>query len=114
MLAKPSRLTTPRPSRTQFLLPFSLSSSAKGGYDNPSLIAMFVLGPLFLVAYTVYEWKWARFPSSPIRLIKNRTFATAVIIDFIYMVAGYLQLNYLSSCVALRSYGILLALFSSG
>ncbi|GAA5821539.1 hypothetical protein JCM3770_000861 [Rhodotorula araucariae] len=81
------------------LLPFSLKSSAKGGYNNPSLIAMFVLGPVFLAAYAIYEWKWARFPSSPIRLIKNRTFMTAVLIDFIYMLAGYMQLNYLASYV---------------
>ncbi|GAA6003973.1 uncharacterized protein JCM10292_000631 [Rhodotorula paludigena] len=81
------------------LLPFSLSSTAKGGYSNPSLIAMFVVGILCLMAYTVYEWRFAKFPSMPIRLIKNRTFMTAVVIDTIYQLAGYLQLQYLASYV---------------
>ncbi|BGP13623.1 hypothetical protein JCM10213v2_001555 [Rhodosporidiobolus nylandii] len=82
------------------LLGFGWSlSGAKGGYSNPSLIAMYVVGALCLVAYPFYEYYGARFPSAPMRLIKNRTFVTAIIIDFIYMVAGYMQLLYLSSYV---------------
>jgi hypothetical protein len=106
------------------LLPFSLSVNAENGYKNPSLIAMFVVGALCLVAYCVYEALWARFPTAPVRLLKNRTFISAVIvssslsplshslcyesiltlfhaaqIDFIYMVAGYMNLTYLSSYV---------------
>ncbi|GAA5990182.1 hypothetical protein JCM11641_004247 [Rhodosporidiobolus odoratus] len=81
------------------LLPFSLSSGAKGGYNNPSLIAMFAVGCICLILYPIYEYYFAKYPSAPIRLIKNKTFITAVIIDFIYLLAGYLQLLYLSSYV---------------
>lgn len=81
------------------LLPFSLSVNAENGYKNPSLIAMFVVGALCLIAYCAYEALWAKFPTAPVRLLKNRTFLSAVVIDFIYMVAGYMNLTYLSSYV---------------
>ncbi|GAA5861628.1 hypothetical protein JCM8547_000687, partial [Rhodosporidiobolus lusitaniae] len=79
------------------LLPFSLSKYADHGYHNRSLIAMFVVGALCLIAYVPYELKWAKYPSAPLRLIKNKTFLTAVVIDFIYMMAGYIHSLYLSS-----------------
>ncbi|GAA6006225.1 uncharacterized protein JCM10292_000027 [Rhodotorula paludigena] len=79
------------------LLPFSLAPQAKGGWNNPSMIAMLVVGALCLLCFPLYEWKVARYPSAPNRLLRNRTFVTAVIIDFIYMLAGYLQLLYIAS-----------------
>lgn len=84
---------------TLLLLPFSLQAGAEKGYRNPSLIAMFVVGGLCLIAYCGYEAVFARYPTAPVRLLKNRTFVTAIIIDFIYMVAGYMNLTYLSSYV---------------
>lgn len=63
------------------LLPFSLSVNADNGYKNPSLIAMFVVGALCLIAYCVYEALWAKFPTAPIRLLKNRTFISAVVVS---------------------------------
>lgn len=63
------------------LLPFSLSVNAENGYKNPSLIAMFVVGGICLISYCVYEALWARFPTAPIRLLKNRTFISAVIVS---------------------------------
>lgn len=81
------------------LIPFSLSTTAIGGYKNPSLIAMFVVGGLLLLAYVAYEYFFAMFPTAPRRLLKNKTFVTAVIIDFIYMVAGYMNLTYIYSYV---------------
>lgn len=65
------------------LLPFSLSVNADNGYKNPSLIAMFVVGGVCLVAYCFYEAFWARFPTAPIRLLKNRTFISAVVVSTI-------------------------------
>lgn len=81
------------------LLPFSLYSSAIGGYSNPSLIAMFVVGGVLLILYAVYELKFAPFPSMPKRVLMNRTFIVAVIIDFFYMAGEMLLLLYLSSYV---------------
>ncbi|GAA5862310.1 hypothetical protein JCM8547_007597 [Rhodosporidiobolus lusitaniae] len=79
------------------LLPFSLASGANGGYHNPSLIAMFVIGGVLLISYAVFEAKWARFPSAPMRLLGNKNFVLTIFIDFIYMMAGTLQLLYLAS-----------------
>ncbi|ORY62845.1 major facilitator superfamily domain-containing protein [Leucosporidium creatinivorum] len=81
------------------LLPFSLYGGARGGFKNNSLIAMLAIGSACLIAYPLYEWKWAKFPSMPKRILLNRSFVTAVVINFVYMLAAYLQLLYLSSYV---------------
>lgn len=67
------------------LLPFSLKTYADGGWKNPSMIAMMVVGGILLIAYVVYEILWARVPSAPRRLVFNKTFLMAVIIDSTYM-----------------------------
>lgn len=66
------------------LLPFSLKTYAQNGWRNPSLIAMMVVGGLLLIAYVVYEIKWAKMPSAPRRLVFNKTFIMAIIIDSFY------------------------------
>lgn len=81
------------------LLPFSLYPYADKGWKNPSLIAMMVLGGVFLIVYVVYEIFVAPFPSAPRRVVLNKTFVMSVIIDFIYMMAGNLRSLYLSSYV---------------
>ncbi|GAA5873360.1 hypothetical protein JCM16303_001101 [Sporobolomyces ruberrimus] len=81
------------------LLPFSLYGGAKGGFENRSLIAMMAVGSLCLILYPVYEWKFAKYPSMPKRILLNRSFATAVLINVVYFIAAYLQLLYLSSYV---------------
>lgn len=53
----------------QLLLPFSLEPYSSNGYANRSLIAMFVVGGLCLIAYAIYEPKWAPFPSAPKRVL---------------------------------------------
>lgn len=67
------------------LLPFSLKTYADNGWRNRSLIAMMIVGGLLLIAYVVYEWKFAVVPSAPRRLLKNKTFIMAIIIDTFYM-----------------------------
>lgn len=67
------------------LLPFSLKTYADGGWRNRSMIAMMIVGGFCLIAYVVYEVKWARMPSAPRRLVFNKTFVMCIVIDFIYM-----------------------------
>lgn len=81
------------------LLPFSLYSTAEGKWHNPSMIAMVVVGGILLIVFTLYEMYLAPFPCMPKRIITNRTFICAVIIDFIYMLAGYIRSTYFSSYV---------------
>lgn len=66
------------------LLPFSLKTYAIGGWKNPSLIAMMVVGGVLLICYVIYEIKWAKMPSAPRRLVFNKTFVMAVVIDSFY------------------------------
>ncbi|ONH68513.1 Siderophore iron transporter 3 [Cyberlindnera fabianii] len=79
------------------LLPLSLYTSAKNHWKNPSLIAMFIVGGILLIVYTIYELYLAPVPSMPKRILANRTFMTAVCIDFFYQCGGMIRLAYLSS-----------------
>ncbi|KAH8601945.1 putative siderophore iron transporter [Bisporella sp. PMI_857] len=81
------------------LLLFSLKTYADGGWKNRSMIAMMVVGFVLLVAYVVYEMKWAKVPSAPRRLLFNRTFIMAIIIDSFYFLAGNMRGLYWSSYV---------------
>lgn len=81
------------------LLPFSLYANADNHWKNPSLIAMLVVGALCLIAYAIYEIWWAPYPSMPKRVLFNRTFCVAAVIDFFHMCAGMLRLLYFSSYV---------------
>ncbi|KAK5988792.1 Siderophore iron transporter 3 [Cladobotryum mycophilum] len=81
------------------LLPFSLKTYAKHGWRNESLIAMMVVGGILLIAYVVYEMKWARVPSAPRRLLLNKTFILAIVIDAFYFLAGNIRSLYWSSYV---------------
>ncbi|CCH46048.1 Siderophore iron transporter [Wickerhamomyces ciferrii] len=81
------------------LLPFSLYQGAENQWKNPSIIAMIAVGAILLILYTIYEFWFAPFPSMPKRVLLNRTFMTAVFIDFFYMFAGYIKMLYFSSYV---------------
>jgi len=76
------------------LLPFSLYSNADNQWGNPSLISMLIIGTICLILYTIYEFWFAPFPSMPKRVLLNRTFMTAVTIDFFYQCGGMIRLLY--------------------
>ena len=80
------------------LTPFTLSSTAKGGYTNPSLIALLCVGGVCFIAWTVWDGFFAAYPIMPRRIL-NRTFLACVAIDFMYYFSGYLTDTYLSSWV---------------
>ncbi|KAF9020549.1 MFS general substrate transporter [Hymenopellis radicata] len=79
-------------------LPFTLYADAKGGWHNPSMIAMVTVGGLLLIAFAVYEVKFASHPLMPKRVL-NRTFIGAVLIDVLYMLSGNMRSTYYSSWV---------------
>lgn len=55
----------------ELLLPFSLKSYADNGYANRSLVAMFVVGGICLIAWLVWEIRFAPFPTAPKRLLSE-------------------------------------------
>ncbi|GHJ87473.1 hypothetical protein NliqN6_3875 [Naganishia liquefaciens] len=80
------------------LLPFTLSAGAKGGYDNPSMIAMFVCGGCIFIFFCVWEWKFANYPLQS-KHVLNRSFLCSVVIDFMYYLSGYISDTYFTSWI---------------
>ncbi|WVQ79992.1 hypothetical protein IAT38_002093 [Cryptococcus sp. DSM 104549] len=78
------------------LSPFTLSSTAQGGYKNPSLIAMLVVGGVLFIAFCLWEWKFTAFPIMP-RRVFNKTFLCSTAIDVIYFFSGSIGGTYWSS-----------------
>ncbi|EPY52325.1 siderophore-iron transporter Str3 [Schizosaccharomyces cryophilus OY26] len=76
------------------LLPFSLVSYAKNGWRNPSMIAMIIVGGIILIIFGLYELFLAPYPLCPRRILFNKTFMMAVVIDFFYYFGGYIQSLY--------------------
>lgn len=81
------------------LLPLTLANNAKGRWHNPSMIAMIVLGPIFLIAFGIYEWKFSPKPLAPGRFLKNPSVVIASLIGFFDFVSFYLTYTYLYSFV---------------
>jgi hypothetical protein len=60
---------------------------------------MLVVGSILLIAFIVWEWRFAPSPMLTKKLLTNRTFLLAVTIDFFYFMAGNLRSLYWSSYV---------------
>lgn len=50
--------------------------------EPASMIAMIVLGPIFLIAFGIYEWKFSPKPLAPGRFLKNPSVVIASLIGF--------------------------------
>ena len=74
---------------TLILLPFTLYTTAVGGWRNASLIAMEVVGWVVLAAFFVWELCGASCPLQSRRLL-NRTFICCVIINSNYFMVYYI------------------------
>ncbi|CAO1615295.1 unnamed protein product [Parajaminaea phylloscopi] len=81
------------------LLPFNLRSSAKGGWKNPSIIAMLVVGVVLLIAYALYESFVAPKPMMTRRIVYNRAFLCAVFVDIFTQMSSFVKATYFSSFV---------------
>lgn len=81
------------------LLPFSLYSSASGGWSNPSMIAMIVCGGVILIGFCIWEMRFASHPIMNKRIWYNRTFLMAVTIDIFYFMSGNLRSTYYGSYI---------------
>ncbi|WWC91110.1 uncharacterized protein L201_006051 [Kwoniella dendrophila CBS 6074] len=80
------------------LLPFTLYSSAKNHWKNPSLIAMFVVGGILMIVFTVWELRFAKHPIMPRRIL-NKSLICSCVIDFSYYLSGYIHSTYYLSWV---------------
>ena len=64
------------------LIALTLSAQAVGGWSNPSIIAMIVLGPLIIITFAVYEIFFAKYPLIPGHMIRNKAVMCAAFIGF--------------------------------
>ncbi|KAH7360218.1 major facilitator superfamily domain-containing protein [Rhexocercosporidium sp. MPI-PUGE-AT-0058] len=88
------------------LLTFSLTKDAKGGWANPSMIAMIVCGFVILLGFIAWELKWSNYPMLNKRVWRNKTFICAVIIDIFYLMSSSTRSTYFSTWVyVIKSWG---------
>lgn len=81
------------------LLPLSLAGDANGGWSNASMIAMLVVGCAVLVAFTLYEIFLAPKPLMTRRIVFNRGFICAIIVDVTNQMASSTRNIYFSSYI---------------
>lgn len=80
-----------------FLLPFSLANSAPNGWSTGYIIAMIVVGFIFLVIFGLWEAFLAPHPFLRGNLLMNRTVAGACLLSFNYQIAYYCWASYFGS-----------------
>lgn len=80
-----------------FLLPFTIAGSADEGWKQGYIIAMLVLGFVFLVSFGLNERFLAPVPFLPWEILASRTVLGACLIDASYMIAYYCWYDYYTS-----------------
>ena len=81
------------------LLSFNLTKSASGGWSNPSMIAMIVVGFVILGLFILFEVFLAPKPIMTKRMFNNRALMCALIVDTISQMASATRNNYFSSYI---------------
>ncbi|OCH87436.1 drug:h+ antiporter [Obba rivulosa] len=81
------------------LLPLTLSQTAKGGWNNGSMVAMLVVGVVLLGVFAVWDLRFASRPVIARRFLSNIAVVAAAWIGFFDFVSFYLTYTYLFSFV---------------
>ncbi|KAF2158825.1 hypothetical protein M409DRAFT_61330 [Zasmidium cellare ATCC 36951] len=81
------------------LLPINLYGQAKGGFDNPSMIAMIVIGFVLIVAFALYEYFIAPTPLASRNIFMNRAFIAALGIECSTQLASSVHSLYFASYI---------------
>ncbi|KFX96912.1 hypothetical protein V490_03070 [Pseudogymnoascus sp. VKM F-3557] len=79
------------------LLPLNLAQSAKGGWENASMIAMIICGFLIFILFGLFEVYIAPKPVMTRAILHNKAFVYAVIVDVFNLMASGVNENYLPS-----------------
>ncbi|KAF4609696.1 hypothetical protein D9613_012060 [Agrocybe pediades] len=84
------------------LLPLTLArTTAKGGWNNPSMIAMIVIGCVLVPVYAIWDTKFAKHPIIPMRFVKNRSILFAALIGGFDFISFYISYSYLYSFIVI-------------
>ncbi|KID93553.1 Major facilitator superfamily domain, general substrate transporter, partial [Metarhizium majus ARSEF 297] len=81
------------------LLPFTLAKKSQGGWSNPSMVAMLVMGFVCLIIFMLFEVFLAPKPIMTKRILKNRAFIAGVIIHTFNQMASSVRNTYFSSYI---------------
>lgn len=81
------------------LLPFTLAKSAKGGWSNPSMVVMLVVGFVTLGLFVAFESLMAPKPIMTKRIVKNKAFMAALMVDVFGQMGSATRNNYFSSYI---------------
>ncbi|KAF2449848.1 MFS general substrate transporter [Karstenula rhodostoma CBS 690.94] len=81
------------------LLSFNLTKSASGGWSNPSMIAMLVVGFVILAFFVLFEVFLAPKPIMTRRMFNNRALMCALLVDTTSQMASATRNNYFSSYI---------------
>ena len=80
-----------------FLLPFTLADSAPNGWATGYIIAMIVVGFVFLATFILYEWLLAPIPMLNFGLLSDRTVIGTCLLGITYPISYYCWANYFTS-----------------
>lgn len=80
-----------------FLLPFTLAATAPHGWKTGYIIAMIVVGLLFICLFAIWEIKFAPVPFLQAKYLMNRTVLGACLIDMTYQMSYYCWDSYFTS-----------------
>ncbi|KAK4495173.1 hypothetical protein PRZ48_013500 [Zasmidium cellare] len=81
------------------LLPLNLYGQAKGGFSNASMIAMIVVGFVFLILFGLYEYFLAPTPLASRNIFMNRAFIAALGIECSTQLASNVYGTYYASYI---------------
>ncbi|PHH77621.1 hypothetical protein CDD83_4101 [Cordyceps sp. RAO-2017] len=84
---------------TLILLPFTLARNSEGGWANPRMVAMLVVGFALLPAFVLFEVYLAPRPLMTRRILRNRSFLSAVTIFTFSQMASSVRNTYFSSYI---------------
>ncbi|KAL2264531.1 hypothetical protein VTJ83DRAFT_7041 [Remersonia thermophila] len=82
---------------TVFLLPFTLATTAPKEWKTDYIIAMIIVGFFVLVAFIVYESKFAPRPMINFKVLSDRTVIGACLLAATYQISYYCWAYYFSS-----------------
>ncbi|KAL8420287.1 hypothetical protein RB594_003172 [Gaeumannomyces avenae] len=75
------------------LIPLTIATKQEGGFSNPSIVAMLVVGAVCFVAFPFWEAnsRVCPHPLIPLTLLKSKTFCAGCLIGFFYFMVFYMS-----------------------
>ncbi|KAJ4471460.1 drug:h+ antiporter, partial [Lentinula aciculospora] len=96
------------------LLPLTLSGKVNGGWSNPSMIILIVLGCIFLPVCGIWDLRYAKYPVIPPRFFGNRSVIIVSIIGAFDFGSYFLTSVYLYSfTIVVKPWSLLYATYFS-